>query len=119
MEIQPLKVQKPKFVRRPSYTLKNEEIHKSVKFESGAAKKIQRPASPHVIKPFKLSKENIEERFREIQTKYPIDHLILKFKQAAILLESNHEKGYLETLVEPLIHSLQLEIEIQVCYHIT
>jgi len=114
MEIQPETLQpKPKPIRKVSFPSRDEEMFKVVKLEKGS-KRVQKPASPRTVKPFKLSKENIEARLSEIQTKYPIDNLILKFKQASILLESNHEKGFLDTLVDPLIQSLHLEIEIQV-----
>ena len=100
----------------------DEEIYKMEKLERKPSKKVQKPVSvPRTIqmdlpKPFKLTKENIENRISEIQAKYPMEALILKFKQASILLESHHEREFLEVIVEPLIQSLKLEIEIHVNY---
>jgi len=105
-----------KKLKRPFLPTKFEEIYKVSKLEKGASKKVTRPASSTTIsapKPFKLSKESIENRLAEIQAKYPIDHLILKFKQASILLENKQEKGFLEIITDALIQSLNLEIEIQ------
>lgn len=98
----------------------DEEGYKMTKLEKKPSKKVQkRVAAPKTVsfdlpKPFKLTKENIETRISEIQAKYPMEFLILKFKQASILLESKHEKEFLEVLVDPLIQSLKLEIEIHV-----
>ena len=100
----------------------DEEIYKMEKLERKPSKKIQKPISApktaqmDLPKPFKLTKENIENRISEIQAKYPMEALILKFKQATILLESHHEREFLDVIVEPLIQSLKLEIELHVNY---
>ena len=102
--------------KRPFLPTKYDETYKVSKHEKGS-RKITRPQTSYQAipapKPFKLSKESIETRLTEIQAKYPIDHLILKFKQASILLENKQEKGFLDIITDALIQSLNLEIEIQ------
>lgn len=96
---------------------KAEALTKKVKFEDEAYKAISKKEEEEISKPFKVTKENIEARINEIQTKYPIDHLILRFNQAQILLNNGKEKEFLDAIVEPLLQSLRLEIEIQVCFN--
>lgn len=108
---QPIGIKLPK---KMSYHERDTEVYKKVKHDKGETKRIPKPDIIPSTKPFKLTKENIEARIHETQLKYPIDHFILRFAQAKILLDSGHEKDFLETIVEPLIKSLHLEIEIQV-----
>ena len=86
-------------------------FNKKVHFEDDSLQIIEDKTT---ISRIKIAKESINEKINQLKLKFPVDYIMLRLKQANILLENKDEKEYLNVIVDPLIESLDLEYEVQV-----
>ena len=94
---------------RPIY----DKLVKKVKFEEDHIGQAKRPLDDSVKEQQINSVEKIEERLEQLKTKYSIDHVILKFKQAEIFIEKQEHEQLIQSILEPLKSALELEVELQ------